>query len=848
MAVTTGLDGFTDYTSEGTFKSVYVDSAQPNDNGDGLTPATAKKTVQAGYNLLTNGSGDRLLLKRGGSWTLSEIALTKSGASASNLLYIGDYGDTGQPRPILRGTGGSWASIFRLAGWGSAVTLRHVAFQNLSFISAGADYAFTFAFWNAAGSVCDDIRFEGCYMQDFTRGMRIQSDDSSASVHDAIPLTGFDIRRCVAYNCLISIYARGFFGPTTIQENCWIKCGTNQLEHGIYIDDSPFTSSEIIYKRNIALGDYLGGEGHKVRATSTTGIMEDNFACRYGVGISAGSGGDLHGGGTGHDPRYQLAANVMSNWSHECMGTQQSPNVIGDGIMLVWLDNPAGSLVRYNITTNGKSNQGRFGLLFFGGPFTNVVIRDNTFHNNNNGATIHYSNRSSGADYVGCSFIDNRMREPSSGTLVENNSSSGTPNFTRSGNSCWATGSSSNWFQIGNLAAWGTAATSATQGYDTSDLPVGETVATLRTYMVKAGLLSASATDDAAYSAFRTACLAQSRYNWLDPYVATPVNDHARKWAGYPLLGSGAPPSNVLPTADAGLDQNIIDTDNNGSQLVHLDGSGSSDSDGSISYYVWTTPTGLLPQSTSPYLDDTPILGSHNYSLSVIDNDGGVSASPDTVTVNVYPGQAVAVVPSTAETSQATMGVVPIPNATGYEYWGSTDSNNLVLIAGPTTATSYVQGGLTADVPFYWKVRAKAGSLAGAFSPTVEVIPIGGLTKIYPPVANAGPNQTATLNAGMPSVSVTLSGVLCTDPQGATPLSFVWKNESGVTIGTTQDINVSFTAHGTYQFFLTAINTLGRQATDYVIVTVAGSTPIYPLFSKLPSPTLVDQAISLFEF
>ncbi|MDX2302304.1 MAG: putative Ig domain-containing protein, partial [Microscillaceae bacterium] len=48
------------------------------------------------------------------------------------------------------------------------------------------------------------------------------------------------------------------------------------------------------------------------------------------------------------------------------------------------------------------------------------------------------------------------------------------------------------------------------------------------------------------------------------------------------------PSQNTLPTANAGADQTVTDSDNNGSQAVSLNGAASTDADGTIVSYVWT--------------------------------------------------------------------------------------------------------------------------------------------------------------------------------------------------------------------------------------------------------------------
>jgi len=92
-----------------------------------------------------------------------------------------------------------------------------------------------------------------------------------------------------------------------------------------------------------------------------------------------------------------------------------------------------------------------------------------------------------------------------------------------------------------------------------------------------------------------------------------------------------APAGNEPPTANAGPDQSIPDTDGDGSELVSLDGSGSSDSDGSIVGWRWSEgsrelATGAAAQVSLP-------LGTHVVTLTVTDDAGATGT--DTVTITV---------------------------------------------------------------------------------------------------------------------------------------------------------------------------------------------------------------------
>ncbi len=88
---------------------------------------------------------------------------------------------------------------------------------------------------------------------------------------------------------------------------------------------------------------------------------------------------------------------------------------------------------------------------------------------------------------------------------------------------------------------------------------------------------------------------------------------------------------NDPPVADAGPDQTVIDNDGNGIEAVALDGSGSSDPDGTVVSYNWYEGGTLLGSGVSPTFDFT--LGSHTVTLVVTDNDGATASDDVVITV-----------------------------------------------------------------------------------------------------------------------------------------------------------------------------------------------------------------------
>lgn len=80
------------------------------------------------------------------------------------------------------------------------------------------------------------------------------------------------------------------------------------------------------------------------------------------------------------------------------------------------------------------------------------------------------------------------------------------------------------------------------------------------------------------------------------------------------------PVPNVPPTAHAGDDQTVTDTDNSGSETVILDASGSFDPDGTIDRYVWTENGMEIATGVNPQVDLA--VGTHIITLTVTDDDG----------------------------------------------------------------------------------------------------------------------------------------------------------------------------------------------------------------------------------
>ena len=113
-------------------------------------------------------------------------------------------------------------------------------------------------------------------------------------------------------------------------------------------------------------------------------------------------------------------------------------------------------------------------------------------------------------------------------------------------------------------------------------------------------------------------------------------------------------PPDQPPSADAGDDQTVVDADGTGAESVTLDGSGSSDPDGTIVSYQWRVGGSLVATGVSPSVSFT--VGVHSVELTVTDDDGATATDLVGITVEAAPDPVVSLYIST-DTADAVGGV-----------------------------------------------------------------------------------------------------------------------------------------------------------------------------------------------
>jgi hypothetical protein len=282
-------------------------------------------------------------------------------------------------------------------------------------------------------------------------------------------------------------------------------------------------------------------------------------------------------------------------------------------------------------------------------------------------------------------------------------------------------------------------------------------------------------------------------------------------------------PNNIAPVADAGIDREItLPTDS-----VELDGSSSSDPDGTIARYHWAFLQGpdryliVSSNSVKTILKDL-VFGRYIFLLTITDNRG--STSYDTVEVNVNADPANKMPLANAGAS----AVITLPeNKYQLDGSASADPDGILIryewnqISGPHTALSgatlskkvLISNLVNGIYRFSLLVMDNNGAID---QDTIEI------TVNHPPSADAGAD--ILLQFPDNDTAIDASGSIDTD---GSVISFRWEWLSGPTQYTLTDTDknrasLSGLSIGTYRFKLWVTDDMGGVGTDTVTIVVNG--------------------------
>jgi PKD repeat protein len=249
---------------------------------------------------------------------------------------------------------------------------------------------------------------------------------------------------------------------------------------------------------------------------------------------------------------------------------------------------------------------------------------------------------------------------------------------------------------------------------------------------------------------------------------------------------------------------------------VTLDGSGSSDPDGSIATYAWSFGNGTSGSGVSASATYTSV-GTYTVVLSVTDNGGATSQATATVTVTANTQ------PPVADAGGPYAGTINV--AISFDGSASRDPDGSVV----SYLWNFGDGGTAPDL-----APVHAYAVAGSYTVTLTVTDNDGLTHsasttaqvtdgsgMQPPVASAGGPY-----GGRVGSPLAFDGSGSSDPDG-TIVSFDWTFGDGGSASGPKPMH-AYGAAGAYTVTLTVTDDTGRKstATTSADITPANQAPV----------------------
>jgi hypothetical protein len=292
--------------------------------------------------------------------------------------------------------------------------------------------------------------------------------------------------------------------------------------------------------------------------------------------------------------------------------------------------------------------------------------------------------------------------------------------------------------------------------------------------------------------------------------------------------------------ANAGSNTNITLPAN----TTTLNGSASSDPDGTIATYAWSKTSGPASYSIANAGAASTALsnlaqGVYVFTLQVTDNAGATASSPVTVTVNAVPNQAPVANAGTDISITLPVNTTLLDGSGSYDAdgtiasysWNKISGAGAITIVNSNTATPSVIGLVQGQYIFELTITDNKGATA-----TDQVVVTVNPEPNKAPVANAGKDTSIAL----PSVSAILSGGSSADTDG-TIAGYSWKEISGpstaVILRTGSVVTeVNGLQEGDYVFELQVTDNAGASATARIKVSVVNNFRYSQFFKLYPNP------------
>lgn len=318
------------------------------------------------------------------------------------------------------------------------------------------------------------------------------------------------------------------------------------------------------------------------------------------------------------------------------------------------------------------------------------------------------------------------------------------------------------------------------------------------------------------------------------------------------------PTPNIAPTAKAGSNITIQLPVNSAT----LNGSASSDIDGTITNYTWSKisgPSQFKIVSPSSSLTDIQNLlqGTYSFRLQVKDNDGAISR--DTINVIVLPLANTAPIADAGQDFTVNLPdpVIRLNGLGSSDPDGKIESYSWTKVSGPagititnsTTATPGVTGVVIGEYIFRLTVTDNGGAV-NTDDVKVTVLasddaPAPPDAYNFAPVASAGDDQTI----GLPETTAMLDGSASHDDDGNIQ-SYKWTQISGPSTASIENSTAVSTeirdlVPGDYTFAITVTDDFGAYGTDTVLISVTSNLRYEQRLMLYPNPAKSNVMVQL---
>jgi len=235
--------------------------------------------------------------------------------------------------------------------------------------------------------------------------------------------------------------------------------------------------------------------------------------------------------------------------------------------------------------------------------------------------------------------------------------------------------------------------------------------------------------------------------------------------------GDGIPDNNI-PVANAGIDQ-ASET----GQIVTLDGSASSDTDGDALTFLWTVssePTGssiVLSDATGVTPTFTPLIAGM-YTIALVVSDSVDDSPADQVVINVSAANSQPLANAGADQSGVVGDVITLDASSSSDADGDVLSYSWVLVTVPTGSIATLSAGdvimptFIADIAGTYTAELTVND--GTIDSNIDSVTINIENLNTKPIAHAGSDQSVDTNT-----LVTLDGSASSDVDGD-PLTWLW--------------------------------------------------------------------------